>query len=265
MSNLMPYVLTLLQEYGYPILWLSIFIGALGIPLPNTLVLLAAGAFAALGEFDFAMLLVVAISAFVGGDNASFWIGRRWGSKVLHWLEGRLIMPQTLERSRGYFDRLGGWAIFSSRFLVSALGGAINLLAGAGLFPYRRFLVYDIAGETLGALLPLTLGYVFGASLDAVGDVLGSLSYFIVALLVALVLGYQTLRLYRHMRKTALAKQVLLSASGQAKAARAKKQPVTATLSRTAQAYEQPLDVGAVLPGLSAQDAPSSSTGDLPL
>jgi membrane-associated protein len=244
MSNLLPYLLTLIQEYGYPILWLSVFIGALGIPLPNSLVLLAAGAFAALGDFNFAALTVVSISAFAAGDNTSYWLGRRWGSKVLHWMEGRLIKPSTLERSRVYFERLGGWAIFSSRFLVSALGGAINLLAGAEFYPYKRFVLYDIAGETLGALLPLTLGYIFGASWDAVGDLLGSFSLFIVALLVALVLGYQTLRLFRRMRKVALAKQAA---------------------SQQKHVYEKPLDVSTVLPGLSAPDTPPSSAGDLPL
>ena len=240
MNNLLPYLLTLIQEYGYPILWLSVFIGAVGIPLPNSLVLLAAGAFAALGDFNFAILAAVSISAFVSGDNTSYWIGRRWGSKVLHWMEGRLIKPRTLERSRVYFEHLGGWAIFSSRFLVSALGGAINLLAGAELYPYRRFVLYDIAGEMLGALLPLTLGYVFGASWDAVGDLLGSFSFFLVALLVALVLGYQTLRLFRHMRKASLAK----------------KQPV----------HKKALEASAVSPGLVGPDAPSSSgSGNLPL
>ena len=205
MNNMLPYLLTLLQEYGYPILWLSIFIGALGIPLPNTLVLLAAGAFAALGDFNFAALLVVSVTAFVAGDNCSYWIGRRWGSKVLAWLEksGRLIKPRTIARSRDYFNRLGGWAIFFSRFLVSVLGGALNLLAGAELYSYRRFLVYDIGGETLGALLPLSLGYIFGASWEAIGNVLGSFSFFLLALLIALAFGFQAFRLFRRMRKAA--------------------------------------------------------------
>ncbi len=208
-NSFLPYLLTLLQEYGYPILWLSIFVGALGIPLPNTLVLLAAGAFAALGNFNFAVLLVVAVSAFVAGDNGSYWIGRRWGSRLLAWLEGRLIKPRTVARSRLYFHRLGGWAIFFSRFLLSALGGEINLLAGAELYPYRHFLVYDIAGEVVGALLPLGLGYIFGASWVAVGDMLGSLSFFVFTLLVVLVLAYQTIRLLVRMRRTAKLKHAL--------------------------------------------------------
>jgi membrane-associated protein len=206
-NSLLPYLLTLLQEYGYPILWLSIFIGALGIPLPNTLVLLAAGAFAALGNFNFAVLLAVAVSAFVAGDNSSYWIGRCWGSRLMIWLERRLVRPSTIARSRAYFRRLGGWAIFLSRFLVSALGGEINLLAGAELYPYRRFLLYDIVGETLGTLVPLGLGYIFGASWVAVGDILGSFSLFVLTLLAVLVLGYQAIRLLARMHRAAALKR----------------------------------------------------------
>jgi membrane-associated protein len=106
-----------------------------------------------------------------------------------------------------YFRRLGGWAIFFSRFLVSALGGEINLLAGAEFYPYQRFLLYDLSGETLGALLPLSLGYIFGASWVAVGDILGSFSLFLLTLLIVLVLGYQTLRLLIRMRRAARLKR----------------------------------------------------------
>lgn len=265
MNNLLPYLLTLLQEYGYLALWFSVFIGALGIPLPNSLVLLAAGAFAAMGDFNFALLAVVSISAFAAGDNTSYWIGRLWGSRLLNWLEGRLIRAQTMQRSRVYFHRLGGWAIFASRFIVSALGGAVNLLAGAEIYPYRRFVVYDIAGETLGALLPLTLGYIFGASWDAVGGILGSFSLFVVALLVALVLGYQTLRLSQRMRKAAGARQA--KETGRIAEAKVAYKPGRVTRAKQGKEprYENPLDVSAIVTGLSAPDAPSSSPGDLPL
>ena len=47
MSALLPYLVNWLQEYGYPALWGLVFVGAAGIPLPITLLLLAAGAFAA--------------------------------------------------------------------------------------------------------------------------------------------------------------------------------------------------------------------------
>lgn len=71
-----------------------------------------------------------------------------------------------------HFKRRGAWAIVMSRFLFSALGGTINVIAGADSYPYRRFVLYDVAGETLGAIIPLALGYAFGATWEDVGDLL---------------------------------------------------------------------------------------------
>lgn len=236
MNSTLPYLLTLLQNYGYVVLWIVIFISAAGLPLPVSLMLLASGAFAALGDFNLVILAAVAISAFVAGDNLGYLIGRRWGSRVLIWLETsgrvRFIKPKTLARSRAYFNRLGGWAIFFSRFLVPALGGAINLLAGAEFYPYRRFIIYDITGETIAALLSLVLGFVFGASWDAVGDILGSFSFFILAFLIVILLGYQTIRLLRSLHKSEEAKKRLIA--------------------------EKPVEIPVVLPGASSPDTTHS-------
>lgn len=205
MNSVLPYLLIWLQEYGYPTLWLAVFVSAAGIPLPTSLVLLAAGAFAASGDFNLPILIAVSTSAFVAGDNLGYLVGRLWGSKLLEWLEKsgkmRIIKPRTIVRSRVYFNRLGGWAIFFSRFLVSALGGAINILAGAERYPYRRFVLYDACGEIVGAALPIVLGYIFGASWDVVGDILGSFSLFLLATLISLWLIFKIILLIRYLRK----------------------------------------------------------------
>jgi membrane-associated protein len=208
MSNLLPTLLDWLQQVGYPVLWGTVLVAAAGLPLPTVLLLLAAGAFASLGDFNLALLLLIALSASVGGDNLGYWIGRLWGTKVLNWLERPhrhlrqrpLISPRIMERSRKEFAEHGGWAVFLSRFLFSALGGVINLLAGADPYPYRRFLVLDALGEALGVGIPLTLGYIFGASWEAVGDVLGAFSGLILALLLFVVLSIYFIRVIRHVR-----------------------------------------------------------------
>ncbi len=206
MSVLLPYLLAWLQEYGYPVLWLSVFVAAVGIPLPTSLVLLAAGAFAALGDFNVIILALIAVSASVCGDSLGYLIGWRWGSRVLVWLEQhgqRFISSQTIARSRMRFQRQGGWAIFLSRFLFSALGGVVNLFAGMELYPYRRFLPYDIAGESLGAILPLGLGFIFGAAWEAVGDILGAISLLFLALLLAIWLTTRLLAMTKRLKATA--------------------------------------------------------------
>jgi membrane-associated protein len=193
-----------LQQYGYPALWLFVFIAAVGIPLPTSLVLLASGAFAALGDFNIIVMGVIAVTASTSGDTVGYFIGRRWGSKALLWLQRprrwRLISLRNLARAQAYFQMRGGWAVFLTRFLFSALGGITNLLAGAELYPYRRFLFADITGEATGAAIALSLGYLFGASWEAVGDILGAISLLAFALLAVISLVYYMIKLAQQSR-----------------------------------------------------------------
>ncbi len=207
MSTVLPVLLNWLQEYGYPVLWLSVFVASVGVPLPIGLMLLAAGAFAALGDFDIALLTIVAVTASICGDSVGYLIGQRLGHKVLIWLAGRLLSAERIKRSQQYFKRRGAWAIFFSRFLFSALGGVVNVLAGTEEYPYRRFLLYDATGEMIGALLPLSLGYTFGVSWEAVGDILGAVSLFALGILFTAYLSVRLIKMIRQRASTNLAKE----------------------------------------------------------
>jgi membrane-associated protein len=201
MSSLLPFLLHWLLEFGYPMLWLTVFIAAVGLPLPTSLILLAAGAFAGHNDFNIVLLIGITITASSCGDNVGYFIGRHWGGRALYWLKQprrlHIIPAGTITRSCLYFKRSGGWAIFFSRFLFSALGGVTNLLAGADRYPYRHFLLYDVTGETLGTVIPLLLGYAFGACWEAGGNVLGAFSGFGLTLFLVILL-------IRRLRKTSL-------------------------------------------------------------
>jgi len=205
-TTFLPALLNLVQQYGYPVLWVSMFVAAIGIPLPMGLTLLAMGAFAALGDFSIVLLLVLTFSASVCGDNIGYFIGRRWGSKLLYWLahpkRQRFISPRIVERSRAYFNRRGGWAVFLTRFLFSAFGSVTNLLAGTELFPYRHFLFADIPGEALGAVIPLSLGFSFAASWEAVSDIFGAISLLALVLLAVIFLIYRLVKMAKGLKAT---------------------------------------------------------------
>jgi membrane-associated protein len=240
MSALLSGLLTFFETYGYLALWVSVFIAAAGLPLPIYLEMLAAGAFAALGDFNLVLLFVIAFSAQVCGDNVGYLIGRRWGSKVLNWLEqsqkwNRFIPLRTIERSRNYFRQRGGWAIFLSRFLFTALAGIINLLAGSELYPYRYFILTDASGKALGVLIQLLLGFIFAASWEVMGEILGPLSLFILGLLAVFLLVRLLIKYTRELKQAHSAE------------------------------VSQPLDVQSIPGGAPVVDTPASPSGKLPL
>jgi membrane-associated protein len=213
MSSLLPLLLHWLHEYGYPMLWLTVFIAAVGIPLPISLVLLAVGAFAGYGDFNIVLLIGITITASSCGDNVGYFIGRGWGSRTLNWLVQprrlHVIPDHTITRSRLYFKCRGGWAIFISRFLFSALGGVMNLLAGAERYPYRHFLLYDVTGETLGAVIPLSLGYALGAYWEAGSNILGALSGFAFMLFPVMLLVRRLVKMLPHSKEMLVAYQAV--------------------------------------------------------
>ena len=204
------FYISALQQYGYPALWLIVFVAAAGAPISGSLLLFAAGAFSALGDLNIFILFPVALSAAVLGDNLGYFIGRRVGMPLLAWLERqkrfRWISPESLARGRVYFSRRAGWAIFITRFLIVVLGGPINLLAGLEQYPYRNFLFWDVSGQILGAIIPLGLGYIFAASWEEVAGLFGAFSGLFLAFLSANIFFVLLVRKMRQRTRASIAK-----------------------------------------------------------
>ncbi len=192
------FFLDAVQQYGYPVLWLIIFVAAAGIPLSGSVLLFASGAFAAFGDFNLLILFPVALSASVMGDNLTYYIGRRVGVSLLHWLgrqkRFRFLSPRAIEHAQLSFKKRAGWTIFTTRFLLVAFGGPINLVAGIEQYPYRQFLLWDVSGQILGVLIPLSLGYIFAQSWEEVAGIFGAISSLLIVLLIVLFLNIMLMR-----------------------------------------------------------------------
>jgi membrane-associated protein len=206
------FLIDALQHYGYVALWLVVFVAAAGVPVSGSLLLSAAGAFAALGDLNPFILFPVALSAAVAGDNLGYFIGLRVGTAFLAWLAQkklfRWITPQALERARTSFQRGAGWTIFITRFLIVVLGGPINFLAGLEEYSYPRFLFWDISGQILSVLISLGMGYFFAASWEEVAGLFGAFSSLVLALLVALGLSVFLVRKMRQQRRARASEDV---------------------------------------------------------
>ncbi len=199
------FFLSALQHYGYLALWLIVFLASAGAPVSGTLLLFAAGGFAALGDLNPFILFPVGLSAAVMGDNFTYFIGRRVGPPLLSWLERqrrfRWIKPQAVARARVYFQHRAAWTIFITRFLIVFLGGPIDLVAGLDQYPYRKFLFWDVLGQILGVIIPVGLGYGFAASWEEIAGVFRTFSYLILAFVVAVILFVLLVRRIRQRRR----------------------------------------------------------------
>jgi membrane protein DedA with SNARE-associated domain len=157
-----------MTTYGPPALGLALLLGALGMPVPGTLLVLAAGAFARQGLIDWGTASFLGLLGAVFGDNASYAMGhfaRGWVQR--HFGQSSATAWQTAQDS---FERRGAQAVYLTRFLLTPLAIPTNLIAGSSGYNFRRFLTYDVAGELTWIGLYGGLGYTFGSQWESISQ-----------------------------------------------------------------------------------------------
>jgi membrane protein DedA with SNARE-associated domain len=90
--------------------------------------------------------------------------------------------------------------VFLTRWLLSALGPAVNLVSGTAGYPWMHFLFWDVLGEFLGVALYISLGRTFSDRVIELDALLGDLSWTLLAAVAALVLGWKLFSYLRTVR-----------------------------------------------------------------
>ena len=134
----------------------------LGLVLPGELALLLGGMLASQGRVPLAAALAVGVAGALAGDSAGYWIGRRWGPRLLASRLGRRVGPARLHRVESLLLRGGGRALAVGRCTAGARVVLPGLAGMLGL-RYRVFAVWTGMAATLWALAHVLAGYAAGA------------------------------------------------------------------------------------------------------
>src|SRR6267143_3711763 len=182
--------------YGYWAVFFGVMLENAGVPVPGETILLIAGYFASTGEFHLGLVMLIAASGAVVGDNIGFAIGHHFGRNVLLRV-GRFffLTPKRFAHMEDYFQSHGNKTILVARF-ITGLRVFAALLAGASKMPWRVFFVYNVAGAVLWSVVITLLGYLFGASLPLLIKWVGRSGT--ILLIAAIVIGVVLWRVRKH-------------------------------------------------------------------
>lgn len=185
MNELANWALANLVTYGVMILLMVSYFGSLGIPFPITLVIVAAGAFTRQGILDWRLGLLACLLGSALADNSEYFLGH-WAQR---WLEQHFGQKMIWQQALSTINRQGAWAILLTRFWLTSLAPAINVIAGSR-YPYWRFLFFDLLGELLWVLFYGGLGYLFAGQWQQVSQAISTFSGLSVALVILTAAAY---------------------------------------------------------------------------
>ena len=179
---------SLIEQYGYLIVFLGVMLEGVGIPLPGETVLIAAEALAHHGSLSLWETMAFGGLGAVVGGQVGYGVGRFGGRPfVLRWGRYAFITPEHLGRAERFFDRQGGRAVFLTRFITGLrVFGA--LVAGMSRMPWGRFALYNVLGGTAWATAAVSLGYFLWASIGLVEHWVGRISLLLAVALVLVVI-----------------------------------------------------------------------------
>jgi membrane protein DedA with SNARE-associated domain/rhodanese-related sulfurtransferase len=187
----------ILLTYGYFLIFGWVLLEQLGLPLPATPVLLAAGALSVTEHMSFAGALLAGVAACLLADTSWFLFGRRYGHVIL-----RLICKFSLEsttcvrKTHDSFGKRGAYTLLFAKF-IPGLGIVAPPVAGQSGMKISRFVLFDSGGAIIWVGTLLLGGRLFGDLLKRDPTVLDTLGHFGGALLVLGILGFIGMRLYR--------------------------------------------------------------------
>ena len=191
--------LGLVPVHGLWLIALVTFASCLALPMPASVVMMAAGGFAASGDLVLWQVVTAAILGAVAGDQLGFGIGRIGGASLVERLSLGARAPLIL-RAQGMMEARGSLAVFLSRWLFSPLGPYVNLLSGALRQRWTPFTSWGVSGEVVWCSVYVVIGWYFAGNLSAASDLLGSILGLVATGAAVLVLGAWLLALARRER-----------------------------------------------------------------
>jgi membrane protein DedA with SNARE-associated domain len=139
--------------------------------IPATAILLGLGAMVATGAIPFLPVWAGATVGAMIGSTLTWWIGRRWGPRVLS-IRPLRRRPDLIERTRAVFARHGGAAVFIGH-VIGAIRPLVFLFAGMSAMGFWRFQMWNTAGALASAFASPKAGEVGGHAIGWLRPFLG--------------------------------------------------------------------------------------------
>jgi membrane protein DedA with SNARE-associated domain/rhodanese-related sulfurtransferase len=193
-------ILEFLSRHGAVVLYAAVFVEQVGVPLPASPWLLAAGALCGSGQMIWWIVLAAAVAGSVSADAIWFYLGRYRGNRILNLLCRISLEPDScVRRTQDIFGRFGMRVLIVAKF-VPGLSVLAPPLAGSSRIKASRFFLFDFAGSLLYAGSFLLIGVLFSHQLEQILAALAGLGNRALALIVALAALYIGYKYYQRRR-----------------------------------------------------------------
>jgi membrane protein DedA with SNARE-associated domain len=155
-------MLDILSSLGLPGVFVGVFLEAIGLPFPGSVLVALAGFLSKQGEFHIIMAWLVALIGYMLGSISAFMIGRHIGEPFIEkWGKYIRLTPHRIDKAQELLQKSAPAYIIGGRFLPT-IGNVTPYVAGISGISIVKFLFYDMVHAVLWLTIFLGFGAVLG-------------------------------------------------------------------------------------------------------
>jgi membrane protein DedA with SNARE-associated domain len=159
--------------------------------------LIVEGAFVRAGKVPLVVALLAPLPISVFFDPFWFWVGRRYGRRLLNYMAGAdPRWRKRIARGERFFKRFGFWTILAAPVLP--VGGLVLVVAaGEAGMPFLLFLLADVIGNLLYISLYVSIGWVIGQPAIQLAHLISQYAWLVIGGTFALVIAWSVWSSFR--------------------------------------------------------------------
>ncbi|MDD1503699.1 DedA family protein [Lysinibacillus sp. CNPSo 3705] len=157
-------LLSYIEQYGYFALFFSLWLGIVGMPLPDEMIVMSGGFMSSLEKMSVLTAFVITYLGAVSGLSLGFILGKVFGHKILDKLVKK-NKAKYLLKSKELLDRYGHFALVISYF-IPIVRHIIPYLVGMNNMSFKKYALYYYSAGFVWTFIYFTLGLFFGKHIE---------------------------------------------------------------------------------------------------
>lgn len=164
------FILDIIEKSGYLGLFLWLWLGVFGAPVPNEVIIMTVGLAAAEDVLNPFITFLVTYAGILFALTTSFIIGKYIGGPILPFFQKRKRFAKEIDKSFKLMEKYHAYSLSLSYF-IPGLRNFVPFLYGVSKLPYKTFALFAYVGAFVWLIISFSLGYWFGDHREEIAKV----------------------------------------------------------------------------------------------
>lgn len=164
-------LVTLIHDFGYVALFFSLWLGIVGMPIPDEVIVMTGGALTGDGTLLAFPAFILTYLGVISGISLGYVLGRFMGEKVLERLRRKNKIQKYLIVSENLINKYGSFALCISYFLP-IVRHVMPYVVGLNQMSFKRYALYAYTTGFVWTLIYFTMGSLIGIHIQEIGTMI---------------------------------------------------------------------------------------------